>query len=78
MCVCVCVCVVAGVRVDVCALEGEGVSNLHVKTFLKALVCMIIWITYNVMYVINVMFYFVVISDATSEFFSGDNKDLLN
>ena len=40
---------------------------------------MILWFNYNVMDVVNVVtFYLVIISDATNEFLSGYNKDLLN
>ena len=51
---------------------------LHVKALLKALVYMILWLNYNVMDVVNVvMFYLVIISDATNEFLPTDDKDLL-
>ena len=48
------------------------------KALLNALVYMILWFN-NVMDVVNiVMFYLVIISDATNVFLPGDNKDLLN
>ena len=53
--------------------------NLHVKALLKALMYMILWLSYIVLDVVNVlMFYLIIISDATSEFIPGDYKDLLN
>ena len=53
--------------------------NLHAAVLLKALVSMISWSSYNVMDVVNVvMFYVVIISDATNGFLPGDNEDLLN
>ena len=40
---------------------------------------MILWFSYNIMDVVNiVMFYLVIISEATIEFLSGENTDLLN
>ena len=50
--------------------------NLHVKALLKALVYMILRFSHNVMDVVNVvMFYLVIISDATHEFLPGCDKD---
>ena len=83
MCVCVCVCVC--VRVCVCVfcsiLFIYLIFILHVKALLKASSYMIIWFHCNIMPmdVVNVvMFYLVIISDATNEFLPGGNKDLLN
>ena len=49
--------------------------NLHIKAFLEALVCMISWFTYAMNVVNVVMFYLVIISDATKEFLPGDDQD---
>ena len=56
---------------------SNGVER--VKVLLKALMYMILWFGYNVMDVVDVvMFYLVIVSDATDEFLPGNNKDLLN
>ena len=65
VCVGLCVCVWGG--------GGGGVGvlffNLHVKALVKALAYMILWLNYNVMDVESVvMFYLVIVSDATNEF----------
>ena len=40
---------------------------------------MILWFNYNVLDAVNVVvFYLVIISDATNEFLPEDDKDLLN
>ena len=74
-CVCVCwfVCVCVGLCVCVCAR-----TFLHVKALLKALVYMIFSFNYIMDVVSVVVFYLVIISDATNEFPLGDDKDLLN
>ena len=52
---------------------------LHVRNLLKALVYMILWFNCNAMDVVNVvMFYLIIISEATNKFHPGDNEDLLN
>ena len=74
MCVCMCVCVCFVILFWVCL----GFF-LHVKALLRALVYMILWFYYNVMDLVNVvMFYLVIISDATHPFLPGGNRDLLN
>ena len=60
-------------------IYGLFFYNLHVKAFLKALVYIILCLDYNVMDVVNVvMFYLVIISDASCELLPGDSKDELN
>ena len=51
---------------------------MHVKALLKALVYMILWFDYVMpMDVVNVvMFYLVIMFDATNEFLPGDNGEL--
>ena len=75
MYMCVCACVRVHVRV-VCACVCV---YLHVKALVEALLYMMLWFNYNVMDMINiVMFYVVIISNATHEFLPRGNKDLLN
>ena len=70
-CVCVCVCVFIlfdYIRLFFC--------NLHIKALLKTF---IVWFHYNAMDVINVVvFYLVIISDATNAFLHRDDQDPLN
>ena len=78
VCVCVCGCGCVCVCVYVCVCDFSFYSNMHAQALLKALVYIILWSNY-VMDVVNVvMFYLIIISDATNEFLPGDNKDLLN
>ena len=82
-CVCVSVCVCVCLCVSVCVLFYIilfiFLLNLHVKALLKALVYIISWFDYNVIDVVNVvMFYLVIISEASNEFLHGDDKNLLN
>ena len=80
MCVCVCVCVCVCICICVCVWNFclflfFVCFNLHDKALLKALVYIIIQFNYNVMGVVNVvMFYLVIISDATYEFLPLDKN----